>query len=102
MKTTKSIAVTAVWYFGLISGAVLAGGYPTNPERDVIDQSLGAQASTRGNIMADSDVSADGWQEVGGERGVKFVGRVSAAGGDSHAFTKEDMMQARIDYRNAP
>ena len=97
MKTTKSIVAIALSSIALISGAVSA-----NPERDTIDQTLGTTAAARGNVMSDSNLPADGWQDVGGEHGATFVGRVSISGGDAHAYSKEEVMQARIDYRNAP
>ena len=93
MKTTQSIVAIALSSVALIGGAV-AGGFPTNPERDVIDQSVGTSFSVAG--------ANDGWKDVGGEHGVMYVGGSTiAAGGDAHAFTRDDLLQARMDYREA-
>ena len=91
MKTRQSIVAIALTSVALISGAV-AGGFPTNPERDVIDQTVGTSFTA-----AESN---DGWKDVGGERGVMYVGGGTvAAGGDAHAYTKDELLQARLDYR---
>ena len=100
MKTKQTIVAIALSSLALASGAVFAGNFPTNPERDIIDESLPISAGSGGKVDL-AGVSNDGWKDVGGERGYMFVGGVSAPGGDAHAYTKEELMQARLDYRNA-
>ena len=100
MKTKQTIVAVALSSVALFTGAVFAGSYPTNPERDVIDQSNVSSVAAAGGRIDFAGVSADGWKDVGGERGDKFVGGVSGAsgvsapGGDAHAYMKEELMQA--------
>ena len=92
MKTTQTAVAVALSSLAL---SVFAGGFPGNPERDVVDQSIGTSI-TSGNVE-------DGWKDFGPERGVQFVGGGTVqAGGVSHAYTKEEMLQARMDYRESP
>ena len=94
MKTRQAIVAVALSSVTLISGAPFAGGFPGNPEHDVIDQTTGTSFA--------SATPNDGWKDVGGEHGDRFVGVTRiAAGGDAHAYSKEEMMQARVDYREA-
>ena len=94
MKTRQTIVAVVLSSLTFVGGASFAGGFPGNPERDVIDQTTGTSfASASPN---------DGWKDVGGEHGDMYVGTpVIVAGGDAHAYSKEEMMQARVDYREA-
>ena len=111
MKTKESIvAVALLSSLTLMSGAVSAADpeYPTNPEHSFIADPA-PPARTRAEVRAELDAyrldsaAPDGWKDVGGERGVKFVGG-NFAGGDSgsasHTWTTADQMMASLYYRN--
>ena len=93
MKNTKQTNVAnALSSLALSSLALsaLAGGFPGNPEHNVIDESVGT------SIVAAS--VNDGWKDFDAER-TQYVGGGSPTPGGGHIYTKEDMLQARMDYR---
>jgi hypothetical protein len=90
MKTRQSIVAIAL---STLAVSTLAGNFPGNPERDVIDQTMGTTVVT--------GETNDGWKDFGAERGVQFVGGVKRPAGGGHVYTREEMLQARMDYREA-
>lgn len=92
MKTKQAIVAVALSSLAL---SVYAGAFPGNPERDLIDESLGTSIA--------AGETNDGWKDFGAERGVQYVGgNTVKSGGGGYAYSKEDMMLARIDYKESP
>ena len=91
MKTKQAIVTVALSTLAL---SAFAGSFPGNPERDAIDESLGTS-------IVVSDVN-DGWKDYGAERGVQFVGGSVAKSEGGYAYSKEDILQARMDYKESP
>ena len=95
MKNTKqTIVANALSLLALSSLALsaYAGGFPGNPEHNMIDESVGTSI-VAGNVN-------DGWKHFGAER-TQYVGVGSPAPGGGHIYTREEMLQARMDYRES-
>ena len=120
----KIIPVALLSSLTLITGFAFAAEpvYPSNPERNFTTQSLPV-ARTRAEVMEEladfrkNPVSADRWQDVGGERGWasmphKFAfidGKFAHTEECDHStppkpslsMTGEERAQYRVNYRNA-
>ena len=108
MKTKQSFVPVA-----LLSSLTLAAGlafaaapdYPNNPERSFIDQTPPTE-KTAAEVRAELDeillkpVAADGWQDVGGEHGDKFVGGKFDELDSPSQVWADDHMMASLYFRN--
>lgn len=91
MKNTKQTIVAIA--LSSLTLSAYAGGLYGNPEHNVIDESFGTSIVT-------ASVN-DGWKEVTVER-TQFVGpRNAVAPSGGYAYSKEEMLQARMDYRES-
>ena len=116
------IPVTLLSGLTLIAGAAFAQAtFPTNPERNSIEQSAPV-AKTRAEVLQElqdfrkNPVSPDGWEYVGGERQWALIPhRYDFAGGKlvhsdpfdhntpkvSSKMTKEEQIKSQVLYKNS-
>ena len=118
-KMHKFAPVALLSGLGLMTSVTFAGNeYPTNPERSFIDEAPPA-ARTTAEVRAELEafrhnpVSADGWKDVGGERGEAMItyqyafvdGKLVASGNAGNAapsriWNGDDVLMASLNYRN--